>query len=165
MEELLAEAIAHHQAFEFDTAETLYRRCLEQQPANPAVMNLLGTLLADDPSMNVRLTLRIQGGLLVFLAGTLLVPIPFSFWFGDRAWPWFLLTATLAAGAGQGLLRLFPERKELTIREGFGVVTFAWILFAAFGEEELAPVRQHVGNTFRFHVVNLKGAEVYLDSR
>ncbi len=46
MEELLAEAIEHHQAFEFDTAEALYRRCLEQQPANPAVMNLLGTLLA-----------------------------------------------------------------------------------------------------------------------
>ncbi|MGB5621379.1 MAG: tetratricopeptide repeat protein, partial [Gammaproteobacteria bacterium] len=46
MEELLIEAITHHQAFEFDTAETLYRRCLEQQPANPEVMNLLGTLLA-----------------------------------------------------------------------------------------------------------------------
>ena len=83
--------------------------------------------------MNLRLTLRIQGGLLLFLAGMLLVPLPFSFWYRDGAWPWFVLTAGLSAAIGLLLLRLFPTRKELTVREGFGVVTFAWVLFAAFG--------------------------------
>lgn len=46
MQDLLTEAIAHHEAFEFETAEALYRECLTRQPANPEVMNLLGTLLA-----------------------------------------------------------------------------------------------------------------------
>ncbi|MGD8776937.1 MAG: potassium transporter TrkG, partial [Syntrophobacterales bacterium] len=83
--------------------------------------------------MNLRLTLRIQGGLLLFLAGMLLVPLPFSFWYRDGAWPWFVLTASLSAVIGLLLLRIFPTREELTVREGFGVVTFAWVLFAAFG--------------------------------
>jgi trk system potassium uptake protein TrkH len=83
--------------------------------------------------MNLRLTLRIQGGLLLFLAVMLLVPLPFSFWFKDGAWPWFVLSAALSAAIGLLFLRIFPTREELTIREGFGVVTFAWILFAAFG--------------------------------
>ncbi len=39
-------AISRHEAFEFDAAEALYRQCLQHQPANPEVMNLLGTLLA-----------------------------------------------------------------------------------------------------------------------
>lgn len=83
--------------------------------------------------MNLRLTLRIQGGLLLFLAGMLLVPLPFSFWYRDGAWPWFVLTASLSAAIGLLLLRVFPTREELTVREGFGVVTLAWVLFAAFG--------------------------------
>jgi len=83
--------------------------------------------------MNFRLTLRIQGGLLLFLAVALLVPLPFSFWFRDGAWPWFVLSAALSAAIGLLFLRIFPTREELTVREGFGVVTFAWILFAAFG--------------------------------
>jgi trk system potassium uptake protein TrkH len=83
--------------------------------------------------MNLRLTFRIQGGLLLFLAVMLLVPLPFSFWFRDGAWPWFVLSAALSAAIGLLFLRIFPTREELTIREGFGVVTFAWILFAAFG--------------------------------
>jgi len=83
--------------------------------------------------MNLRLTLRIQGGLLLFLAGMLLVPLPFSFWYRDGAWPWFVLTATLSAAIGLLLLQVFPTREELTVREGFGVVTLAWVLFAAFG--------------------------------
>jgi len=83
--------------------------------------------------MNLRLTLRIQGGLLLFLAVMLLVPLPFSFWFRDGAWPWFVISALLSAAIGLLFLRIFPTREELTIREGFGVVTFAWILFAAFG--------------------------------
>ena len=83
--------------------------------------------------MNLRLTLRIQGGLLLFLAGMLLVPLPFSFWYRDGAWPWFVLTASLSAAIGLLLLQVFPTREELTVREGFGVVTLAWVLFAAFG--------------------------------
>jgi trk system potassium uptake protein TrkH len=83
--------------------------------------------------MNFSLTFRIQGGLLVFLAVMLLVPLPFSFWYGDGTWPWFVLTATLAAAIGLLFLRIFSTRAELTVRDGFGVVTFAWIIFAAFG--------------------------------
>jgi trk system potassium uptake protein TrkH len=83
--------------------------------------------------VNLRLTLRIQGGLLLFLAAMLLVPIPVSVWYRDGAWLGFVLSSVFTAGVGILLLRLFREPEELTVREGFGIVTIAWLLFAAFG--------------------------------
>ena len=83
--------------------------------------------------MNYQLTLRILGGLLVFLGAMLLTPIPFSLYFGDgNAWV-FLLSAAIAAGVGALLERRFKCRAELTHREGFAIVTFGWTVFALFG--------------------------------
>ncbi|TYO98480.1 trk system potassium uptake protein TrkH [Geothermobacter ehrlichii] len=83
--------------------------------------------------MNVRLTLRLLGALLIFLAGTLLFPVPFSLYFGDGATAALLLSALLSAVAGATLFFLFRTENELSLREGFAVVSFSWILFSAFG--------------------------------
>lgn len=83
--------------------------------------------------MNILLTLRLLGALLLFLAATLLIPIPFSLYFGDGAAAALLLSALLSLAAGAGLFYSCRSDKELSLREGFAVVTFGWLLFSIFG--------------------------------
>jgi len=83
--------------------------------------------------MNLILTLRILGALLLYLAGTLLIPIPFSWFYQDGAATSFLFSALTTASCGGTLFYFCRSRKELSLREGFGVVCFGWALFALFG--------------------------------
>lgn len=83
--------------------------------------------------MNLILTLRILGALLLFLAATLLTPLPFSFYYGDGAWSAFFSSALVCAGCGAVLFLACRSSKDLSLREGFAVVTFGWTVFAVFG--------------------------------
>jgi trk system potassium uptake protein TrkH len=83
--------------------------------------------------MNITLTLRILGALLLFLAIALLFPVPFSWFYGDGAASSFILSSVISAVCGGLLFKLFNSEKDLSIREGFAVVTFGWTLFALFG--------------------------------
>ncbi len=83
--------------------------------------------------MNLILTLRILGALLLFLGASLFVPLPFSFYYADGAWPAFVLSAVICFVVGGFLFRFCKSSKELTVREGFAVVTFGWGVFAVFG--------------------------------
>ena len=58
--------------------------------------------------MNLTLTLRILGALLLCLAGTLLLPLPFSFYYGDGAWSAFIFSALTCLVIG-GLLFHFCQ--------------------------------------------------------
>ena len=83
--------------------------------------------------MNLTLTLHILGSLLLFLGVTLFAPLPFSFYYGDGVWLAFIFSAASCFVVG-GLLFMFCKSpKELSIREGFAVVTFGWMVFAVFG--------------------------------
>jgi len=83
--------------------------------------------------MNLLLTLRILGALLVYLAATLLLPLPISFYYSDGAWLSFILSAVCCFIAGGCLFYFCKETKELSVRDGFAIVTFGWAFFAAFG--------------------------------
>lgn len=89
--------------------------------------------------MNIRLTLRIQGGLLLFLGGMLLTPVPFSLWHPQpEAWHdgalWaFLIASLITLTVGLLIFCRVRFEGEMTYREGFAIVTFGWIGFAAFG--------------------------------
>lgn len=83
--------------------------------------------------MNFRLTLHVLGGLLLVLGAMLLVPIILSLVYRDGEWLSFLLAAAVTAGTGGVLFRYFRRREEVTLREGFAIVTFGWIAFALFG--------------------------------
>jgi len=83
--------------------------------------------------MNHRLTLHVLGGLLIFLGVILLTPIPFSLWYGDGQLVAFLLSSATTAAAGGLLFWKFRDRAEVTLREGFAIVTFGWVGFALFG--------------------------------
>ena len=83
--------------------------------------------------MNITLTLRILGALLLFLAMALLLPVPCSWLYGDGAAGAFFLSALISAGCGGLLYSQFRSTTDLSVREGFAVVTFGWTLFALFG--------------------------------
>jgi trk system potassium uptake protein len=89
--------------------------------------------------MNYRLTLYVLGGLLIFLGLTLLAPIPFSIYYDDGQILSFVLSAAITGLAGGFLFRRFRSvrsgngRPDITLREGFAIVTFTWIGFALFG--------------------------------
>ncbi len=83
--------------------------------------------------MNRVLTLRILGALLLFLAGALLLPIPFSLFYGDGASMAFLLASAASLLVGGALYLGCRSQQEMSIREGFAVVTFGWTFFALFG--------------------------------
>lgn len=83
--------------------------------------------------MNITLTLRILGALLLFLAISLLVPVPFSWLYHDGAAGAFVLAAIISAGCGGLLFSQFRSDTDLSVRDGFAVVTLGWTLFALFG--------------------------------
>jgi trk system potassium uptake protein TrkH len=83
--------------------------------------------------MNITLTLRILGALLLFLAIALLFPVPFSLVYGDGAASSFILSAVISAGCGGILFKSFHSETDLSVREGFAVVSFGWTFFALFG--------------------------------
>ncbi|SHJ43488.1 trk system potassium uptake protein TrkH [Malonomonas rubra DSM 5091] len=83
--------------------------------------------------MNLILTMRILGALLLYLGGTLLVPIPFSLYYHDGAWVAFLYSALICFSSGGMLFTCCRSNKDLSVREGFAVVTFGWTFFALFG--------------------------------
>ncbi len=89
--------------------------------------------------MNVRLTFRILGGLLIFLGLALLAPLPVAV----MARPpggvhdgglWALLAAAvLTFTVGGALYFGLKTRGDISHREGFGIVTLGWLAFALFG--------------------------------
>jgi trk system potassium uptake protein TrkH len=83
--------------------------------------------------MNIALTLRTLGALLLFLAVALLVPLACALICGDGTSGAFLLSAAICAACGAGLYRGCRSKGDLTVREGFAIVSFGWLAFALFG--------------------------------
>lgn len=83
--------------------------------------------------MNARLTFQILGGLLLSLAGVLLLPIPFALAFHDGQTWVFATSAAITASVGFALFKGISAQGELGLREGFGVVSLSWASFAVFG--------------------------------
>ena len=83
--------------------------------------------------MNFRLTLHILGALLLYLAGTLLVPAAVSLIYQDGTLLPFLAAALFTGLTGAVLLKLPEGRGEPSVRDGFAIVTFGWLVFACFG--------------------------------
>lgn len=83
--------------------------------------------------MRIRSVLHLQGVLLLSCAAFMLTTLPWSFYYREQDWPFLLLSSGITAAAGFLLFRLTDLRDELRIREGFAIVTFAWLLFSLFG--------------------------------
>lgn len=86
--------------------------------------------------MRIPLVLHVLGNLILLLAGIMLVPLGVAIYYGSyleiRA---FVLPIISAAIIGF-IMRFFTkddDSSSLGVREGFGIVTFAWLLCALFG--------------------------------
>lgn len=83
--------------------------------------------------MRLSTVLHVAGTLLLILAPTMLVPIPFSLYYGDRDWIALFASAAITAGLGFGLRLLRRPDSDIRHREGFAVVAFAWLLATLCG--------------------------------
>ncbi len=83
--------------------------------------------------MYLRSVLHFQGILLLFCAAFMLTALPWSFYYGESDWQAILLSAGITALAGGVMMRSTRITHELRAREGFAIVTFAWVLFSLFG--------------------------------
>lgn len=84
--------------------------------------------------MNRKIVFRMLGFVLLIEAVFLLVPTAVSFYYGEmdsvRA---FAVTILLVAVAGGALVWKKPDNTVMYAREGFLIVSFAWILLSLFG--------------------------------
>jgi len=83
--------------------------------------------------MKVARVLNIIGFLLMFLAGAMLLPLPFSFFYNAGDHVPLLISAGITLLCGLLCYRLTRFEGDLRIREGFAIVSFAWVFFSAFG--------------------------------
>jgi len=83
--------------------------------------------------MHLQRIANVVGLLLVFVGISMLLPAAVGFAFGDGDGPALLLSAGLTSGAGFAAYRMTRFDGDLNIREGYGIVAFAWAAIAVFG--------------------------------
>jgi len=85
--------------------------------------------------MRLSSVIHVLGLLLMFLAVAMLLPLPFSLYYGDDDIRALLISAGITAVVG--LLSFFATRRnfnrDLRPREGFAIVTLAWTSLSLFG--------------------------------
>jgi trk system potassium uptake protein TrkH len=63
----------------------------------------------------------------------MLLPIPFSFFYGDSDYMALLISAAVTLITGYVSFILTDFDRELRAKEGFAIVTFGWLFFSVFG--------------------------------
>ncbi len=83
--------------------------------------------------MHFSSVIHILGFLQIFLAVAMLLPVPFSIYYGDSDWISLIVSAGITGLCGLVAFRVTRFDKDLRPKEGFAIVTFAWLSFSAFG--------------------------------
>jgi trk system potassium uptake protein TrkH len=83
--------------------------------------------------MHIVSVIRVLSFLLIFLAAAMLLPIPFSLYYGDADHVALLLSAGITLLFGFIGFKASRLDKDLRPKEGFAIVTFGWLSFAVFG--------------------------------
>lgn len=83
--------------------------------------------------MDLKAVLHVLGALLIFIGASFIFPILFSLYYHDGDFHAFVAAMGVTVVVGFLLWKFTPADRPLHIREGFGVVSFSWILLSAFG--------------------------------
>jgi len=83
--------------------------------------------------MHIQLVIHVLGALLIFLSGSMLLPIPFALYYGDGHFQYFLISAAITFTTGFLAFKLTKRKRDVRAREGFAIVTLSWTLFSLFG--------------------------------
>jgi trk system potassium uptake protein TrkH len=83
--------------------------------------------------MQLHLIIHILGFLLIFLSGAMLLPIPFSIYYGESDYIYFLITGFITFLIGLIAFKMTRFDREVRAREGFAIVTLGWTMFSLLG--------------------------------
>ena len=83
--------------------------------------------------MRFHLVIHVLGLLLIFLSVALLLPIPFSLYYGGGDYIFFLIASGTTLISGVLFFKFTRLDQGVHAREAFAIVTFGWILFSIFG--------------------------------
>ena len=83
--------------------------------------------------MHFASVIHLQGLLLMFLAASMLLPIPFSLYYGDTDYWALLISAGATFLSGFLIYKITRFKQDLRAKEGFAVVTLGWIILSLFG--------------------------------
>ncbi len=83
--------------------------------------------------MRLHLVIHVLGLLLIFLAVAMLLPIPFSLYYGGGDYVFFLIASGITLVSGFLFFKLTRLDQEVHAREAFAIVTLGWVLFSLFG--------------------------------
>ena len=90
--------------------------------------------------MNIKLTLKTIGQVLLVESALMLIPLAVALFCGGGDAMAILISLVITAAAGELLSLLKPRSDNLRAREGFAVVALGWILVSFFG---CLPFRLH----------------------
>ena len=84
--------------------------------------------------MNRKMVFSMLGKILLVEAGLMLLPIIFGLAYGESSAIWFVVSSAIAALVGFTMTKINKtEDKTFFAKEGFVIVSLAWILISAFG--------------------------------
>ena len=83
--------------------------------------------------MNIRVIIHILGFLLMFLSAAMLLPIPFSLYYGEGDYIFFIISALITFAVGFTAFKFTRLDRDVRAREGFAIVTLGWISFSLLG--------------------------------
>lgn len=83
--------------------------------------------------MHYKLIFRILGFISIFIGIAMLLPIPFSLYYGDSDYKALLISAGITTSLGLLAFIGIGKKEDLRPKEGFAVVALGWIVFAALG--------------------------------
>ena len=83
--------------------------------------------------MHINLVIHILGFLLIFLSAAMLIPIPFSLYYGEGVYIFFIISALITFAVGFTAFKFTRLDWDVRAREGFAIVTLSWISFALLG--------------------------------
>jgi trk system potassium uptake protein len=83
--------------------------------------------------MNLRLVSHILSYFILVLGGTMVLPLGVAIWYGEADLNTFAYTGSALLVLGFILSRVFRSKGEPVLKDGFLIVTFAWVIFALGG--------------------------------
>lgn len=83
--------------------------------------------------MNILLVLRVLGFIAFFVGASMLLALPFAFYYGDGDAMGILISAVLTLAIGGFSFIVTKKGAEIRPKEGFAVVALSWIVFSLFG--------------------------------
>lgn len=83
--------------------------------------------------MHIYLVIHILGFLLIFLSAAMLLPIPFSLYYGEGDYIFFIISALITFAVGFAAFKFTRLDRDVRAREGFAIVTLGWISFSLLG--------------------------------